>query len=225
MKDNNHLRTGGEALSSFRIGQVAAKTGLNPKTIRYYEEIGLVPSPERTEVISGNGYRLYSSRDVGRLQLVKRVRTLGMPLKEVKKLVRTAERGCCPTVDPKLSKLLKTQVSEIEQKIKELTELKVVLSNLSKFSSQEKEKVMLTTQMTRVGKRQEASQTHSRALVQNKRGSETCSSLGCLCSSEKTISSGDWQKVHFKLTQNSFKKEKSRSQGCCEPNCSPETCP
>jgi len=202
MKDNNHLR----------IGQVADKTGLNPKTIRYYEEIGLVPSPHRTEVLSGNGYRLYSSRDVARLQLVKRVSHLGMPLKQVKKLLPTAERGCCSTVDPKLAKLLKTQLSEIDQKIKELSELKVVLSNLSKSSSQKKEKFILTPQITRREKRK------------NKRGSERCSSPGCLCSSEATISPGSWQKIHFKLTKKSSKKIKSSSQECCQPNC-PEACP
>ncbi len=49
-----------------RIGELAAELGLNPKTIRYYEEIGLLPAPERTLA----GYRLYDATDRERLQFI-----------------------------------------------------------------------------------------------------------------------------------------------------------
>src|SRR6476661_4626578 len=56
----------------YRIEQVAARTGLTKRTLRYYEEIGLLPPPTRTE---GN-YRLYSAADIARLERIKRMRDL-----------------------------------------------------------------------------------------------------------------------------------------------------
>jgi len=60
-----------------RIGEVAKKTGLNPKTIRYYEEIGLIPPPRQSEArFFSAGYRLFTREDVERLELIKRAKLL-----------------------------------------------------------------------------------------------------------------------------------------------------
>lgn len=61
---------------SFTISQVARMTGINAKAIRYYEGIGLLPSPSR----SANQYRRYSMADMNRLILLRRIRYLGVPL-------------------------------------------------------------------------------------------------------------------------------------------------
>jgi len=58
------------------IGEMSAELNLNPKTIRYYEEVGLLPEPRRSE----SGYRLYSRKEVERLRLVKRAKLLGLSL-------------------------------------------------------------------------------------------------------------------------------------------------
>ena len=63
------------------IGQLAKLTGVPPKTIRYYEEAGILPPPERSE----SRYRLYSETDVRRLQLVRRARALDISLPDVLK--------------------------------------------------------------------------------------------------------------------------------------------
>lgn len=67
----------------FRIGEVADTVGLSLRTIRYYEEIGLVTPSGRTE----GGFRLYTDVDVERLRLVKTLKPLGMPLETVSQLL------------------------------------------------------------------------------------------------------------------------------------------
>jgi len=72
----------------YRIEQVAARTGLTKRTLRYYEEIGLLPPPTRTE---GN-YRLYSEADITRLERIKRLRDLlGFKLDEIRKIADAEE--------------------------------------------------------------------------------------------------------------------------------------
>lgn len=72
-----------------QIDQVASRTGLTKRALRYYEEIGLLDPPTRTE---GN-YRLYSERDVARVESIKRWREfLGFSLAEIRKLVTMEER-------------------------------------------------------------------------------------------------------------------------------------
>jgi len=72
-----------------RIEQVAARTGLTKRTLRYYEEIGLLAPPSRTE----GGYRLYSEDDVQRLMRIKRLRDLmGFSLSEIREYVSIEEQ-------------------------------------------------------------------------------------------------------------------------------------
>ena len=72
-----------------RIEQVAARTGLTKRTLRYYEEIGLLPAPTRTE----GGYRLYSEADVQQLLRIKRLKELlGFSLAEIRELADAEEQ-------------------------------------------------------------------------------------------------------------------------------------
>jgi DNA-binding transcriptional MerR regulator len=71
-----------------RIGEVAERTGVTPRTIRYYEEIGLLPSLERRK----GEHRLYDDADVERLQELTRLRDLlNLSLDELKQLVEAEE--------------------------------------------------------------------------------------------------------------------------------------
>lgn len=71
-----------------RIEQVATLTGLTKRTLRYYEEIGLLDPPTRTE----GGYRLYTPTDVQRLERIKRLKDLlGFTLAEIRELVQAEE--------------------------------------------------------------------------------------------------------------------------------------
>ena len=65
--------------STLTIGQVAKATGINAKTIRYYEEAGVAPPPQRSQ----SGYRMYSETDVRRFDLIRRARSLDMTLSEM----------------------------------------------------------------------------------------------------------------------------------------------
>jgi DNA-binding transcriptional MerR regulator len=70
------------------IGEVSEATGLTQRTIRYYEELGLLPPPSRTQ----GDYRLYSESDVSRLrEIVRLKRLLGFTLSEIKEIVEGDE--------------------------------------------------------------------------------------------------------------------------------------
>lgn len=117
---------------SFYIGEVSQKTGLNPKSIRFWEEIGLFPKPARTKVVSGNGYRLYTRDDIKKLEFLKRARILGIPIEEMRKLLAVCEVSCCPEVTPTLQKIALQKSEEIEQRIQELRQLQQNLNEVVK---------------------------------------------------------------------------------------------
>jgi len=71
------------------IGELARDVGLNPPTIRYYEEIGLIPEAPRSE----SGYRLYSEEDARRLKFIQRAKMLSLSLEEIKEMVLSAVDG------------------------------------------------------------------------------------------------------------------------------------
>ena len=75
-----------------RIGELAARFGLNPKTIRYYEEIGLLKRADRTE----SGYRLYTRQDVERLGFIRRAKMLGLSLDEIRDILSVQQKGSPP---------------------------------------------------------------------------------------------------------------------------------
>src|SRR4030066_1877267 len=99
------------------IGELALELQLNPKTIRYYEEVGLLPEPRRSE----SGYRLYSAYEVERLRLVKRAKVIGLSLAEIKEIMEYAIDGRCTALEHQLLSLVETKLDEIDQKIGDLT--------------------------------------------------------------------------------------------------------
>jgi len=107
----------------FHIGQAAQETGLSPPTIRYYEQIGLLPPPVRGE----NGYRLYSQDDLARLRFVKRARLLDLPLEEIGDVMAYALDGCCGPLQEHLVSLLEAKIAEVDERIRELGSLRADL--------------------------------------------------------------------------------------------------
>ena len=108
-----------------RIGEAADAVGINPKTIRYYEDIGLLPVPERTPA----GYRDYTAVDVDRLVFVKSAQRLGFSLAEVAEILAFRERGqppCAYVLD-----VLSRQVGDLDRRITELRDLRTELVALS----------------------------------------------------------------------------------------------
>ena len=98
------------------IGQVAKATGVAAKTIRYYEEIGVLPAPSRTV----SGYRQYDEPGVQRVRFMRRARTLGLPLRHLKTLMATLNGGPRPALRPRLLALVRDQLTAVRHQIAEL---------------------------------------------------------------------------------------------------------
>ncbi len=111
------------------IGELAGELQLNPKTIRYYEEVGLLPEPRRSE----SGYRLYSSYEIERLRLVKRAKLLGLSLVEIKEIVGYAIDRRCDVMEDRLLSLVEANLGEIDQKIDDLITFR---DNLRQYHSE-----------------------------------------------------------------------------------------
>jgi DNA-binding transcriptional MerR regulator len=110
-----------EDSAQYQIGELARRIGLTARTIRYYEEIGLLNSIKRVE----GGKRIYTARDYQRLRFIKRLKDLGLTLAEMQELEdiyqihRTNRR-----VLPRLLELLEHHASRIDERIQNLSNLK-----------------------------------------------------------------------------------------------------
>jgi DNA-binding transcriptional MerR regulator len=116
------------------IGQVAAATGVAPRTIRYYEQVGVLPSPARTR----SGYRQYDERGLERLLFVRRARALRLPLHHVRALTATLDGVANGAMRPRLLALVRAQLAAVRGRIAELgllrEELERVLRRLPSAS-------------------------------------------------------------------------------------------
>jgi MerR family copper efflux transcriptional regulator len=106
------------------IGTAAEKSGLPPKTIRYYEDIGLL-RPDRAD----NGYRDYSTADVHRLRFLQRSRSLGFSVEECRQLLSLYGDKERESADVKA--LAEAKLTEIDRKLAELAELRDMLRHLA----------------------------------------------------------------------------------------------
>lgn len=104
------------------IGKLAAASGVNLETIRYYERIGLMPAPDRTE----SGHRLYEGDHRRRLTFIRRGRELGFSLEEIRALLALAEpqRRSCDEVQ----KIAAAHLDEVRGKIADLMRLEALLA-------------------------------------------------------------------------------------------------
>jgi len=105
------------------IGRLAAATGVNLETIRYYERIGLMAPPDRTE----GGHRTYAEADRRRLAFVRRGRELGFSLDEVRALLALAAPGrrSCAHVEA----IAAAHLAEVRAKIADLARLEAILGD------------------------------------------------------------------------------------------------
>jgi MerR family mercuric resistance operon transcriptional regulator len=97
-----------------KIGEVSAASGCHIETIRYYERIGLLPAPARTE----GGYRCYDRRDVERLRFITRGRALGFSLEEVASLLQLA--GAAEMPCDEVDRLARQHLDDIRGRIADL---------------------------------------------------------------------------------------------------------
>lgn len=108
----------------FNIGEAATQSGLPVRTIRYYEDIGLV-MPER----STNGYRLFDDKSVRKLRFLQRARALGFTLEETRTLLSLYEDEHRSSADVK--QIVETKIGMIDRKLAELQSLRKALTHLA----------------------------------------------------------------------------------------------
>lgn len=107
------------------IGELSKQTGCHIETIRYYERMGLLSKPPRTE----GGHRLYDRHAVKRLVFIRRSRELGFSLQEIRTLLQLVDgrRYTCQQIKT----LMDQHLGEIKRKIADLKKLKASLTEIS----------------------------------------------------------------------------------------------
>lgn len=109
-----------------KIQQLSELSGVSVKTIRYYEDVNLLPAPRRSD----NGYRDYNMEQVEALRFIKRCRDLQIPIEDVKKLVNVQTFGDAPCQE--VDRIVKNQLEKVRQTLKDLRQLEKDLSALSR---------------------------------------------------------------------------------------------
>lgn len=107
-----------------RIGEVAAAANLSTKTLRYYEEQGLLPRPAR----EANGYRDYEDDTVKRLEFIRRGRAAGLNLGSIREILQLRDAGEAPCDHVGL--LLTRELHALDQQIAELIALRGIVAKL-----------------------------------------------------------------------------------------------
>ncbi len=104
---------------AYKIKDVAARSGFSAATLRYYEEIGLLPASTRTPA----GYRTYDDRTLERLAFIARAKQLGCSLDEIAELARAWDGGTCGPVQDRLRIAVATKLATAQQQIVDLLTL------------------------------------------------------------------------------------------------------
>ena len=107
-----------------RIGEVADELEINPRTLRFYETVGLLPEPRRTP----SGYRDYDSDAVERVRFIKSAQRLGLSLDDIKEILAFKERGDLPC--PYVLGVIEKEADALDRKIAELEVLRYELRSL-----------------------------------------------------------------------------------------------
>lgn len=106
------------------IGELADHLDLSPRTIRYYESVGLLPEPDRTN----SGYRLYGQEDIDRLAFIRRAAELDLRLDEIREILalrETGERPCAYVLQT-----AQHRIAELDDRIAAMQKARTELADL-----------------------------------------------------------------------------------------------
>jgi Cu(I)-responsive transcriptional regulator len=106
------------------IGSLARKTGTKVQTIRYYEQIGLMPEPGRTE----GGQRRYGDDDLDRLAFIRHARQLGFSLEAIRELLDLSDHPHRPCLEA--DAIARRQLKQVEQRLARLEALRTELKRM-----------------------------------------------------------------------------------------------
>lgn len=107
-----------------RIGELADAVGTSTKTLRFYEEQGLLPEAERTPT----GYRDYAPGAIGRIDFIHRGKAAGLTLAQIREILQIRDRGQAPCQH--VRDLLDTRLADLDQQIRQLTALRATIALL-----------------------------------------------------------------------------------------------
>jgi DNA-binding transcriptional MerR regulator len=99
-----------------RISEVADRVGVAPSTVRYYERIGLVPSPPRTP----SGYRDYDDADAARLLFATRAKRMGLTLEQIAEVLSIWDGVHCENTHEHVTRLVEAKRLEVLERMREL---------------------------------------------------------------------------------------------------------
>lgn len=116
--------------ANMRIGQLAEATGTTTKTLRFYEESGLLPPAERL----ASGYRDYAEDAVGRVGFIHRGQAAGLTLAQIRQILDIRDGGHAPCEH--VRDLLDVRLAEIEQQIAQLAALRDTITELRRDAAQ-----------------------------------------------------------------------------------------
>jgi DNA-binding transcriptional MerR regulator len=107
-----------------RIGELAKATGTSPKTLRFYEDAGLLTPAERT----ANGYRQFTAEAVDRLDFIRRGRAAGLTLAQIRDVIELRDGGTTPCRH--VNGLLSSRLADLDRRIAELQALRETVAQL-----------------------------------------------------------------------------------------------
>ena len=121
---NKNTKEKYDGVTTYKIGEVASRAGVNKETVRYYEKRELIPEPDRRR----SGYRIFTKRHIDQIKFIKRAQELGFTLSEIKELLELRLDG--NTSCEQIRKKAESKRAEVKEKIKDLEGIKTVLGDL-----------------------------------------------------------------------------------------------
>jgi len=112
-------------MQGFTTKQVSTKTGLSRETLRYYEQVGLLPKPQR----GANGYRRYTESDLRRIDFIFKTKSAGFTISEILSLLAIKREGSATGRMGR--KIALEKIGEIDRRIKALTALRATLHDFA----------------------------------------------------------------------------------------------
>ncbi len=187
------LRKGGFLIpeTALKIGEVARLVGVPAKTLRYYEDIGLISPAGRTD----SGYRLYGWRELEQIEFIRRAKLMGLTLEQIRGLVEVAEAGMPREVLRRLDELLEQKLEETERRLEELQAFRESLLEYREHAA--------------------AAEAQGACRCAERGQNEFC---GCVTAATEGVTPPDLRVIreNGRSLQSVKEREKCRC-GCCEP--------
>lgn len=111
-----------EQRTTYQIGELAARSGLTADALRYYERLGLLPTPQRTS----GGFRVYAPGTLDRLRFIKQAQAVGLALQEIRDLISYTDRGGLKRCQH-VHDLLQRKLADLDARLAELEQFRRVL--------------------------------------------------------------------------------------------------